>query len=236
MSLTPQPQNILILGGGDGLAMREILKYESVKEVVMVDLDPAMTNLGKNHPVLKFANNNAMHSKKLKVLNQDGYKFLDDTEKFFDVIIIDLPDPKTVELGRLYSKEFYMLCHKHLRPNGLVITQSGSPYYSARAFACIRYTMEAAGFEVVQMHNQILTLGEWGWTIGSKSLKKENLKNALKKLDFKNIQTKWINNDAMQLMTSFGKETFFLSDSAEINTIHNPVLYKYYLKGNWDLY
>ncbi len=236
MKMTPNPQNILILGGGDGLAVREILKYPSVKEIIMVDLDPAMTNLGKNHPILKYANQNSMHSPKLKVYNRDGYKFLDDSKQFFDAIIIDLPDPRTVELGRLYSKEFYMMCHKRLRPNGLVITQSGSPYYSTRAFTCIRYTLESAGFEVVPLHNQILTLGEWGWNIGSKSLSKTQLKQALQRLDFKDIQTKWLNHEAMQMMTSFGKETFFLSDSANINTIHNPVLYKYYLRGNWDLY
>jgi spermidine synthase len=236
MQLSPQRQNILVMGGGDGLAVREILKYEGVKNITLVDLDPAMTDLGKNHPILRDVNKDAMRHPKLKILNQDGYAFLANTKEYFDIIIIDLPDPRTIELGRLYSQEFYQMCYKQLRPNGLMITQSGSPYYSTRAFECIGRTINKAGFSVVQMHAQILTLGEWGWTIGAKSLEKEALKKALQKLDFKNVQTQWLNNEAMQMMTSFGKKSFFLADSAEINTIHNPVLPNYYIKGSWDLY
>ncbi len=236
MKLTPQRQNILIMGGGDGLAMREILKYPDVQKVTLVDLDPAMTDLGKNNPILRDVNKDAMRHPKLKILNQDGYTFLANTQEYFDVVIIDLPDPRTIELGRLYSQEFYQMCYKQLRPHGLIITQSGSPYYSTRAFECINRTVAKAGFNTIQMHAQILTLGEWGWTIGAKSLDKETLKKQLQKLDFKDIQTQWLNQEAMQMMTSFGKKSFFLADSVEINTIHNPVLPSYYIKGSWDLY
>jgi spermidine synthase len=236
MKLAQNPQNVLVMGGGDGCAVRDILKHKSVKQITVVDLDPAMTELAKTHPVLLKANEKSFLNTKVQIINRDAFKFMTDTKQYYDVMIIDLPDPKTIELNRLYSREFYLLCYQHLRPDGYVITQSGSPYYATKAFICIKNTMEAAGFAVTQMHNQVLTLGEWGWTIGSKQSNEKDLKKHLKNLQFNDIKTQWINNEAMQLMTSFGKETFFLTEKVAINTIHEPVLYKYYLAGNWDLY
>lgn len=240
MSLVPKPQKVLVLGGGDGAAVREILKYPEVQDITLVDLDPAMTKLAKTHPVLLQLNDSSFYSPKLKIKNMDAFIYMDQTEKFFDVIIIDLPDPRTVELGKLFSKEFYQLCKRHLRPNGLIIAQSGSPYYSTRAFECIDKTMAAAGFGTTKIHNQILTLGEWGWVIGARDQSSKKLKEDLRKLNFKHIDTKWINKESMLLMTSFGKEKYFktkIPDSTvQVNTIHNPVLYRYYLQGNWELY
>ncbi|MEQ9288997.1 MAG: polyamine aminopropyltransferase [Cyclobacteriaceae bacterium] len=239
MRALKNPTDILIMGGGDGGAVREILKYPSVKNITLVDLDPAMTALGQNHELLVEMNHNSMNHNKLAIINEDGYNFLEDHNEYYDAIIIDLPDPKTVEIGRLYSYEFYKLCHKRLRPHGLVITQAGSPYYAARAFNCIDKTMTAAGFATVPLHNQVITLGEWGWVLGAKNGDGNQLKTSLQQLQFENpkIETRWINHDAMTLITSFGKE-LFEDDTVniEVNKIHNPVLYKYYLDGNWDVY
>ena len=237
MQLVKHPQNILILGGGDGCAAREVLKYPSVKSIDIVDIDPVMTRLGQEHPILVDLNKNSMNDKRVKIINQDAYKYLEDNQFFYDLIIIDLTDPKTVELGRLYSYEFYSLCYRHLRPNGILITQAGSPYYAIDAFSCIEKTVAETGFGVIPMHNQVLTMGEWGWIIGSKSLSSEQLKIASRSLHFDNIETKWINNDAMQLITSFGKDFYNKNDKeVRVNKIHDPVLYKYYLDGHWDIY
>ena len=236
MNLHPKPSQILVLGGGDGCAARELLKYPSVQNITLVDLDPAMTNLGKSHPVLTELNNASLSSQKVQVLNEDGFIFIENTEAFYDVVIVDLPDPNTVDLNQLYTKEFYSLIHRKLRPGGLLITQAGSPYFATRAFLCIDKTMSAAGFTTQKMHNQIVTLGEWGWVIGSKN-DSINLKGQLQALTFEKVETKWINNEAMSLMTSFGKTIYGEEvDEVEVNTIHNPVLYQYYLRGNWDLY
>lgn len=237
MKLCPNPRDVLILGGGDGCAAREVLKYHDVKNITLVDLDPEMTKIAVEHPVLSEINQHAMEHEKVTIINQDGYTFLEKESNYFDVIIIDFPDPKSIELGRLYSYEFYKLCYNSLKPNGLIVTQAGSPYFAARAYKCIDYTMGEAGFSTLPIHNQVITLGEWGWILGAKSLSKPQFKEALVKLDFEGIPTKWINNEAMTLMTSFGKDfTIDPSDSTEINTIHNPVLFNYYLKGEWDLY
>ena len=240
MQLSKKPKDVLVLGGGDGCAVREILKYPTVQKIDMVDLDPKMTELGKENPILININYGSMNSSKLNIYNKDAYNHLEnDNTSFYDVIIIDLPDPRNIELGRLYSHEFYTHCYRKLRPNGYIITQSGSPYFATQAFNCINNTLSSVGFNTIPLHNQIISMGEWGWILGAKNTSKKVLKDQLKKLEFNNIDTKWINNEAMSLLTSFGKDSFFNQkkiDSTEINKIHNPILYKYYLEGNWDLY
>lgn len=237
MTLHPHPVNILILGGGDGCAAREILKYPTVETVKLVDLDPDMTKLGQTSPILTQLNNNSLNDNKVTIENADGFNYVQQTKESYDVIIIDFPDPRSVELGRLYSYEFYSNCYRLLRPQGIVITQAGSPYFATKAFECIQKTMAEAGFNTLPLHNQVITLGEWGWSMGQKQSPYPDLQQTLRKLQF-SVPTQWIDNEAMQLITSFGKTSYLTkdSDSVEVNSIHNPVLYKYYLKGNWDLY
>ncbi len=238
MSLHPNPQQVLVLGGGDGCAVREVLKYNSTQSITLVDLDPAVTQLGKENPIFTQLNRNALNHPKVNIINTDGFHFLENSTVFFDIIIVDLPDPRSVEMGRLYSYEFYSNCYKHLRPGGILITQAGSPYFATQAFLCIEKTMKEANFQTIPLHNQVITLGEWGWVMGVKSKSNINLKQALQNLSFENIETAWINQDAMQLITAFGKNIYPNSsrDSIKINYVHAPVLYKYYLNGNWDIY
>lgn len=241
MQLYPKPTDVLVLGGGDGCAVRELLKYDSLQSIELVDLDPKITELAKTHEVLTKINEHSLMSEKVSVFNQDAYQYLEkENSKFYDVIIIDLPDPRNVELSRLYSYEFYTICQRRLRPGGILITQAGSPYFASKAYKCIYKTMEAAGFTTVPMHNQVISMGQWGWMLGVKKegLDTNNLKKRMKQIDFNGIQTKWIHKEAMPLLMSFGKESFFLDEkeNIDINRIHDPVLYRYYLKGNWDLY
>ncbi|GJQ64650.1 MAG: polyamine aminopropyltransferase 2 [Melioribacteraceae bacterium] len=237
MNLVKNPSNVLVLGGGDGNATREILKYQSVKKITLVDLDPAVTNLAKTNEIFLDMNKGSLLNPKVEIINTDGYNFVEETKEFYDVIIVDLPDPRSVELGRLYSHEFYVKCSKILRPHGAIITQAGSPYYASKAFLCIEKTIKSAGFSTLKMHNQVLTMGQWGWVLGSKSIPQEKLRNAALSLKFDQIELNWLNNEAMHLITSFGKDIFSLQiDSVKVNKIHNPVLYRYYLDGNWDIY
>lgn len=237
MKLNGHPQQVLVLGGGDGCAVREILKYPSVEQITLVDLDPVMTELGRTHPVFTRMNQHSLQNEKVKIINEDGFIFLEKTREYYDVIIVDLPDPKTVELGRLYSLEFYRLCKQHLRSHGVLVTQAGSPYYATKAFRCIEKTMAATGLQTAPLHNQVLTLGEWGWVLGVKNDQEISLKEVLQSLHYEDINTQWLNHEAMSLMTSFGKDFFIdARNSIEINTIQNPVLYRYYLDGNWSLY
>jgi len=238
MQLSNQVKDVLILGGGDGCAVREILKYDKVENITLVDLDSMMTGLAQRHPVLTEMNDSSMSSSKLSIVNTDAFNFLEQGGKMYDVIIVDLPDPRSVELNRMYTKEFYDLCRLNLRPHGSLITQAGSPYFATQAYRCIDQTMASAGFETLALHNHVLTLGEWGWILGQKSdWSQGRLKERARGLNFEGIDTKWINQEAMLLMSSFGKDIYFeVTDSIKINHIQDPVLYRYYLKGNWDLY
>ncbi len=239
MKLQQQPRKVLVLGGGDGCAVREVLKYDAVQELTLVDLDPLMTDLGRNHPVLKELNKGALSSEKVKIVNADGFIFLQEDTAYYDVVIIDFPDPNNVELGRLYSEEFYRMVHRRLNKYGVMITQAGSPYFATRAFRCIDLTVSEAGFSTVPMHNQVVTLGEWGWVLGMKKevAGPEQLKKALRNLKFEDVETQWINHEAMSLITSFGKDIYAIeTDSVKVNKVNDPVLYRYYLNGNWDLY
>jgi len=237
MKLNAPVKDVLILGGGDGCVAREVLKYPSVEHITLVDLDPKVTELGQNHPIFLEMNQNALNHPKVTVLNQDAFTYMEEAQQFWDVMIVDFPDPKSIELGRLFSREFYQLCYRHLRPNGGLIVQSGSPYYATKAFVCIEKTLQAAGFHTLPLHNQVLTLGEWGWVLGHKKMPTEQLKPALRSLTFEEVDTRWLNHESMQLITSFGKSLVrFDSTLVEINTIQNPVLPGYYRKGNWDLY
>ncbi len=236
MKLHKNPKRILVLGGGDGAAVREILKYPEIEEVDLVDIDPRITELGKSHPILTSINQNALNNEKVRVVNMDGFKYLENIARPYDVIIADFPDPRTVDLGRLYTREFYWLCYQALDSNGFLITQAGSPYYAQQAFECISETMAIAGFKTLPLHNQVLTLGEWGWILGAKNHELE-LKESVQSIDLDDIETQWLTNEAFTLLSSFGKEVFPKDYSkAEINRLHDPVLYRYYLKGRWDVY
>ncbi|MBB3697991.1 polyamine aminopropyltransferase [Flammeovirga yaeyamensis] len=237
MSISPIPQDILILGGGDGCLVREALKFPSVKSITLVDLDPEMTKLAKENPIFKKLNGGSLEDSKVKIINQDAFHYLEQEKQFFDVVMMDFPDPKSIELGRLQSLESFRMCNKLLRPHGVIVTQAGSPYYASEAFYCIEKTMGAAGFNTIPLHNQILTLGEWGWVLGSKSMSPDEMKSKIRHTDLSNIETKWINKEALYSITSFGKPIYeFDSTKVGINTVHNPVLPTYYSHGNWDLF
>lgn len=235
MQLSKEHRDVLIIGGGDGFNVKELLKYKQVEHITLVDLDPEMTALGQNFPALVQANDSALHNQKVTVLNEDGFVFLQKTPQFYDVIVVDLPDAKDVDLNKLYTREFYDLARLHLRSNGHLITQAGSPYFATRAFECIRKTMEASGFHTLKLHNQVLSMGEWGWVIGSKRWNREEMLHLLNDPEFPRVHTQWLNAASVPGLTSFGKP---LADTSaiRINTINDPVLYNYQLNANWDHY
>ena len=230
-------KNVLILGGGDGLAAREILKYPDVEKITLVDLDPAMTELGKNYPVFRQLNQNALSDPRVHIRNEDAYTFLQQIREIFDVIIIDLPDPKTIELARLYTREFYQLAKRQLSKGGIVVTQAGSPFFSREAYLCILQTMRTAGLAAIPYHNHIPTLGEWGWVLAMNAEIDENrLKNHLLSLSFDDLQTRFLNRDAMAAMLLFGKNELAGIDAIRVNSELELALFDYYKNGSWEFY
>lgn len=162
-----EPKDVLVLGGGDGLGVREILKYPSVKSITLVDLDPAMTEVFKSNPLLTDLNKNALNHPKVKVINDDAFIWLRNNSKQFDFIAIDFPDPSNYSLGKLYSQSFFKELQSALSPKGLFSIQSTSPYFAKESFWCVGQTIEDAGFNLTPYHVYVPSFGEWGYFIGT---------------------------------------------------------------------
>jgi len=160
-------KNVLVLGGGDGLATRELLKYGSIKNIVLVDLDPAITKLGKENIWLKRLNHNSLNSKKVTIINKDAFKFLNDIPKDvpqkYDIIIIDFPDPSNFSLGKLYSVTFFKRLKKIFKPNSVAVIQSTSPLFARKSFWSINQTILVSGFATKPFHCYVPSFGEWGY-------------------------------------------------------------------------
>lgn len=167
MQQTPHAQRVLILGGGDGLALREVLRYADVQAVTLVDLDPAMTEIFSSNPDLVKLNQNALADPRVTVVNQDAAQWLEQHRGLYDVIVVDFPDPSNFGLGKLYSTPIYRLMKQHLQPDGRMAVQSTSPLYAPRAFWSIVATLEKAGFYATPYHALVPSFGEWGFVIAS---------------------------------------------------------------------
>lgn len=240
MKLAADQREVLILGGGDGLALREVWKYPNVKSVTLVDLDKVMTDLAAKHPVLVDINEASMSDRRLRVVNQDANAFLKKDGQLYGVIIIDLPDPDTIDLMHLYSVGFYRLVARHLQRGGVMVTQATSPYFSRKAFLSIIKTIEKAGFSTLPYHNQIPTMGEWGWVLAVKAAEADGqtLKKQVLAENFDDLGTRFFNNDAMISMVHFGKGVLEKDkmEKIKVNTLINPVLHRYYWAGTWSMY
>lgn len=240
MKLARDRRRVLILGGGDGLALREIWKYPDVEWVTLVDLDPEMVRIAAEHPVLVALNQGSMKDSRLHVVHGDAKAFLVADASYYNLIFIDLPDPDTIDLMHVYSRGFYELVRHHLSPGGILVTQAASPYFAEQAFQCIIKTIESARFAAVPYHNQIPTMGEWGWVLAvpTPGGTPARLKQHLEKLDFSDTPTRFINQDALISMLHFGKGILDSEKMAgiKVNTELNPVLYQYYQKGTWAMY
>ena len=159
------PRRVLVLGGGDGLAVREILRYPAVERVTLVDLDPEMTRLFTDNPLLASVNAGALRDPRVRVVNADAFVWLADTGETFDVVIADFPDPHNFSLGKLYSRTFYRVLRARLAPGGLTALQATSPMFARRSFWCIVETVRSAGLTARPYHAYVPSFGEWGFVL-----------------------------------------------------------------------
>lgn len=163
----PWARNVLLLGGGDGLAVREILKYPQLQHITVVDLDPAMTRLFSQAEPLLALNKGALQNPRVRIINEDAARWLERNEDSYDAIIVDFPDPSNFALGKLYSVPFYRLLARHLAANGLAVIQSTSPFNAPRSYWCIDSTLRAAGLHTTPYHAYVPSFGEWGFIIAA---------------------------------------------------------------------
>lgn len=171
LSILDSPKNILVLGGGDGLALREILRYPTIQTVTLVDLDPTITNLFKEQEVLTQLNHASLKDPKVTVINADAFTWLRNNSREFDAAIIDFPDPSNYSIGKLYSTLFYRSLFKSLRSSGTAVIQSTSPLVAPNSFWCIDSTLRSVGFITLPYHNFVPSFGEWGYILVEKEWK-----------------------------------------------------------------
>lgn len=160
---------VLVLGGGDGLAVREILKYPEVQQVTLVDLDEGMTQLFRTHPRLTELNAASLNDKRVTVVNADAFTWLDTHATQFDFVVIDFPDPSNYHVGKLYTSAFYRLVKQHLAPGAFLVVQSTSPMFARQSYWSIVATLEGAGLRTWPYHVYVPSFGDWGFVIAGEA-------------------------------------------------------------------
>ncbi len=222
-----QAKRVLVLGGGDGLAVREILKYKSVENITLVDLDPDMTNVSKRVPALGELNKHSFDDPRVHVTNADAFVWLDNNEtEPFDIAIVDFPDPNNFALGKLYTSRFYNLLKKKLTPDSAVVIQCTSPLMARQSYWCIIKTLEAVGFTVKPYQTTVPSFGIWGY-----ALAKMQPFDAPKKVP-ENIELKFLNDESLALLFNFTAETTRPDEEIEVNRLDNQALVRYY-EAEW---
>ncbi|MFV8332067.1 polyamine aminopropyltransferase [Flavobacterium sp. GSP14] len=220
MSMAKKVDNVLVLGGGDGLAVREILKYKDVKHVTLVDLDEGMTKMFQTNSVLTKFNANSLNNSKVEVLNKDAFVWAKNAKKQYDVVVVDFPDPSNYSLGKLYSWSFYSTLKQILTPDGVVVVQTTSPYFAPKSFWCINKTMMEVFPQVDAYHAYVPSFGEWGFSIAMNGFKTNfnTVNRQVEGLRFYNYQFDKFNYFAKDM----------ISKDIEINRLDNQILVRYF--------
>ena len=228
MHLAPSRAKVLIIGGENGMIANALRPFRPAR-IDLLPVDGEYLKIAGTNPYYTRQNEEVFASQRVNIMQGTAFQWLKNAWKTYNVIFIDVPDPTNRELNQYYSLEFYQLASQALVENGLIITQSGSPYFATAAFQSIEKTLAAAKFSVTSYHNQVLTLGEWAWTMGMKG--DVDLKSKLWNHDYDRAETQWFNQEAMRMMLSFGKPCAAATQTA-INTLKNPVIYRLYNQGN----
>ncbi|MFK5892017.1 MAG: polyamine aminopropyltransferase [Pseudomonadota bacterium] len=269
MNLAKKIDNVLILGGGDGLALREVLKFKQVKQVTLVDLDPQMVQLASTNTHLIKLNQSAFADARVHTLVSDALTDIDvksiylstqetdsvaewaaqvdvyhiDADRFisqlhpqkWDVVIIDFPDPSSIELTKLYSREFYRKLKQIVNDDVVIAVQSTSPYHAKEAFITILNTIKSAGFKVLPYHQNVPSFGDWGYHLAwMNGVSVIEMKKQIKDISFFKTDSQYITAEVLNAALVFGKNEL-QSDHQCINTLMQPCLLNLYQNYSWLL-
>jgi spermidine synthase len=176
----PNPKTVLIIGGGDGGALREVVKYP-LRQIFLCDIDKKVIEVSKKY--LPSVSKKALSDKRLEVFNEDALKFVKKHKNFFDAIIVDLTDPTGPSLA-LWTNKFYKNILRALKENGVACFQTG---YPEERFA--KKTREKLGkiFPFFKIHKAFIgcfPFGEHTFSLGSKKIN-------FAKINFEKIEEKY---------------------------------------------
>ncbi|KKB39791.1 polyamine aminopropyltransferase [Bacillus thermotolerans] len=235
MAAADSRERVLILGGGDGLAARELLKYKDVQSITLVDLDPKMVELANEHHLLTELNEQSLTNEKVKVVHQDAFRFLEEEQTFYDVVIVDLPDPNNESLNKLYTIEFYSLLRNHLTPGGTMMVQATSPVFAPQVYWTINETIESTGLFTQNLHVDIPSFGGWGFVLASRQ------PVSIEEIEIQ-AETRYLTTELLPALAQFGKdEDQQIEDEngrlveLEPNTLIRPNLIEVY-ERSWKYY
>lgn len=226
MNAMKAPNHVLVLGGGDGMAVRELLKYGSIEDITLVDLDHEMTKLFQTDDRLLALNDSSLIHPKVSVINKDAFMWLKENNKKFDVIIVDFPDPSNFSIGKLYSLAFYQALRSALNEKGIAVIQSTSPYFARRSYWCIEHTCAEAGFATVPYHAYVPSFGEWGYLLIS------NEPIAIPYIDAQ-VPLRFLNTQTWQQMQQFAPDMNEVE--TDVNLLNNQILVQYF-EEEWGRY
>lgn len=222
MLAAKNPKRVLVLGGGDGLAVREILKHDSVESVTLVDIDPGMTELARNLKPLQDLNGQSLSQPGVDVINTDAFAWIGEPRDPFDAVIIDFPDPGSYSVGKLYTTFFFKMLRQSLTPDAVVSIQCTSPLVAKQSYWCIISSMEAAGFAVRPYHVAVPTFGVWGFALAGE---REELLHPAPIETFAG-ELRYLNAEMMDNL--FDLPLDIQRVETELNQLNNQILVRYY--------
>ncbi len=230
LSASGTPRRVLLLGAGDGMALREVLKWPEVEQVLILELDPQVVALARRHPALLQANGGAFDDPRVTLRYGDAFKLMRDLGQTFDVIVADFPDPDVDAIAKLYSLGFYRQLRQRLTPSGVLVTQASSPFFAPKVFACITTTLEAAGFRTHPYTVSVPSFGPWGFVLAEPET-----------IDAVDVSALTLPIPTQFLTPSLLPALFILpgditSQPAQVNRLGHPVIVRYQNDPRWALY
>jgi len=221
----PHARRVLVLGGGDGLAVREILRYSQIEHVTLVDLDPAMTQLFSTQELLTRLNAGTLSDPRVAIVNADAFLWLKANRERFDLIVADFPDPSSFSIGKLYSTAFFERVRAALGSDGTFVVQCSSPYVARRSFWCIDATLRAVGFATAPYHAYVPTFGEWGYILASAALPESEPRLP--------AGLRFVTRDNLAQLFDFPPDMSAVP--VEVNRLNNQALVRYF-EAEWAAY
>ncbi|MEP1094826.1 MAG: hypothetical protein ABJG78_06925 [Cyclobacteriaceae bacterium] len=203
---------VLLIGGDNGVIEDELSKFENKISLTQLVLDKDFYDFTRSNTSIP-----GREFEKKMVIQKDVFHFLSENEDFYDLIIIDLPDPTNVEYAQYYTMEFYLLAHARLKDAGFLVTQSGDTYRKGNEVQKIWNSISEVGLNVLPYQCQIPSIGQWSWVIGSREMSSEEMRRGLSNVTL--TSTTWWDQEAMDLMLASGKQSFFGKETTEINRL-----------------
>ena len=227
MSASGDRRRVLLLGAGDGMALREVLKWPEVERVLMIELDPAVVQLAQRYPPLVQRHGQAFADPRVDVQYGDAFKVVSTLTETFDVVVADFPDPDQAVIAKLYTKGFYQQIQHILSDTGVFVTQASSPFFAPQVLACISETLKATGLIPHPYLSTIPSFGPWGFVLATRTA-----------IDIEAlplpVPTRYLTPAVMHHLFTLPKD--IQTDGVDINRLANPIIVQYQANPRWAWY